>query len=45
MRAGAAEWFERFGDTAYPPFWRREFDIEDLGVLRHIYVEPDETVP
>jgi pyruvate/2-oxoglutarate dehydrogenase complex dihydrolipoamide acyltransferase (E2) component len=27
------------------PFWRREFDIEDLGVPRHIYVEPDETVP
>jgi 2-hydroxychromene-2-carboxylate isomerase len=25
--------FERFIDAAYPPFWRRELDIEDVGVL------------
>jgi 2-hydroxychromene-2-carboxylate isomerase len=25
--------FDRFIDAAYPPFWRRELDIEDLGVL------------
>jgi 2-hydroxychromene-2-carboxylate isomerase len=24
---------DRFIDVAYPPFWRRELDIEDLGVL------------
>ena len=25
--------FERFVDAAYPPFWRRELDIEDVDVL------------
>lgn len=25
--------FDRFVDLAYPPFWRRELDIEDIGVL------------
>ncbi len=25
--------FDRFVDEAYPPFWRRELDIEDLAVL------------
>jgi 2-hydroxychromene-2-carboxylate isomerase len=25
--------FDRFLDAAYPPFWRRELDIEDAGVL------------
>ncbi len=25
--------FDRFIDAAYPPFWRRELDIEDSGVL------------
>lgn len=25
--------FDRFLDEAYPPFWRRELDIEDLAVL------------
>ncbi len=25
--------FDAFVDTAYPPFWKRELDIEDLGVL------------
>jgi len=27
--------FDRFVDAAYPPFWRRELDIDDLGVLEH----------
>ena len=31
--------FDRFVDTAYPPFWRRELDIEDLGVLEHTLAE------
>jgi 2-hydroxychromene-2-carboxylate isomerase len=31
--------FDRFVDTAYPPFWRRELDIEDLGVLEHTLSE------
>ncbi len=25
--------FDRFVDVAYPPFWRRELDIEDVAVL------------
>jgi 2-hydroxychromene-2-carboxylate isomerase len=25
--------FDRFVDHLYPPFWRRELDIEDVGVL------------
>jgi len=28
-----AEALDRFLDTAYPPFWRRELDIEDVDVL------------
>lgn len=38
-----AEVLDRFLDAAYPPFWRRELDIEDLsvlaGVLRQIGAE------
>ena len=29
----APDGFDRFIDAAYPPFWRRELDIEDLSVL------------
>ena len=25
--------FDRFIDIAYPPFWRRELDIEDIDVI------------
>jgi 2-hydroxychromene-2-carboxylate isomerase len=28
-----AEAFDRFVDHVYPPFWKRELDIEDLGVI------------
>ena len=28
--------FDRFVDAAYPPFWRRELDIEDLAVLEDV---------
>ncbi len=31
--------FDRFVDTAYPPFWRRELDIDDWGVLEQTLVE------
>jgi 2-hydroxychromene-2-carboxylate isomerase len=31
--AGQRGGIERFLDVAYPPFWRRELDIEDLAVL------------
>ena len=31
-----AEAFDRFIDTLYPPFWRRELDIEDIGVLEGV---------
>lgn len=34
-RAGAAA-FDRFLDAVYPPFWRRELDIEDRGVLEAV---------
>lgn len=27
---------DRFLDLAYPPFWRRELDIEDAGVVRDL---------
>jgi 2-hydroxychromene-2-carboxylate isomerase len=30
---------DRFLDVAYPPFWRRELDIEDLGVLERALAE------
>lgn len=32
-REQGAAGFERFLDEVYPPFWRRELDIEDLAVL------------
>jgi 2-hydroxychromene-2-carboxylate isomerase len=28
--------FDRFVDEAYPPFWRRELDIDDLEVLEDV---------
>jgi 2-hydroxychromene-2-carboxylate isomerase len=28
--------FDRFVDEAYPPFWRRELDIEDVSVLEGV---------
>jgi len=31
--AGQQGGMDRFIDVVYPPFWRRELDIEDLGVL------------
>ncbi len=31
-----AEAFERFLDEIYPPFWRRELDIEDPAVLEEV---------
>lgn len=30
--------FDAFVDTAYPPFWRRELDIDDWGVLEETLV-------
>jgi len=30
--------FDRFVDAAYPPFWRRELDIEDWNVLEHTLI-------
>jgi 2-hydroxychromene-2-carboxylate isomerase len=33
-RQQGAEQFDRFIDTAYPAFWRRELDIEDVDVLQ-----------
>ena len=30
------EVFDRFLDHLYPPFWRRELDIEDLAVLEAV---------
>jgi 2-hydroxychromene-2-carboxylate isomerase len=33
-RQQGAEQFDRFIDTAYPTFWRRELDIEDVDVLQ-----------
>ena len=30
---------DRFLDVAYPPFWRRELDIEDLGVVERTLSE------
>lgn len=33
--------FDRFADAAYPPFWRRELDIEDLAVLKRTLAEAD----
>ncbi|MDH3686933.1 MAG: DsbA family protein [Myxococcales bacterium] len=37
-RCGA---FDRFIDLAYPPFWRRELDIEDPAVLERILTDAD----
>lgn len=31
--------FDRFIDVAYPPFWRRDLDIEDLSVLERTLAE------
>ncbi len=31
--------FDRFVDVAYPPFWRRELDIDDLRVLEQSLAE------
>ena len=31
--------FDRFLDTAYPPFWRRELDIDDVAVLEATLAE------
>ena len=28
--------FDRFIDEIYPPFWNRELDIEDIGVLEAV---------
>jgi 2-hydroxychromene-2-carboxylate isomerase len=33
--------FDRFLDAAYPPFWRRELDIEDPAVLESALAEAD----
>lgn len=33
--------FDRFVDTAYPPFWRRELDIEDVSVLEETLRQSD----
>ncbi len=33
------ERFDQFIDTAYPPFWRRELDIEKVPVLEEVLVE------
>ena len=37
--AGRQGGLDRFLDVAYPPFWRRELDIEDPGVLEHSLAE------
>jgi 2-hydroxychromene-2-carboxylate isomerase len=34
-----AEAFDRFLDEIYPPFWRRELDIEDVAVLEKVLVD------
>lgn len=33
--------FDAFIDVAYPPFWRRELDIDDWGVLEHTLAEAE----
>ncbi len=33
--------FDAFVDTVYPPFWRRELDIDDLAVLERAISESD----
>ncbi len=35
-RAQGADAFDRFLDTVYPPFWKRELDIEDVAVLEGV---------
>ncbi len=37
--AGQQDGFDRFIDVAYPPFWRRELDIDDLGALEQSLAE------
>ena len=39
-RHGASA-FDRFIDTAYPPFWNRELDIEDVDVLEDVLQRAD----
>ena len=34
-----ADAFDRFIDHVYPPFWRRELDIEDVAVLERVLRE------
>jgi 2-hydroxychromene-2-carboxylate isomerase len=34
-----ADTFDRFLDAAYPPFWQRELDIEDVAVLEGVLRE------
>jgi 2-hydroxychromene-2-carboxylate isomerase len=34
-----ADAFDRFIDTVYPPFWRRELDIEQVEVLESVLAE------
>ncbi len=34
-----ADAFDRFLDEIYPPFWRRELDIEDAAVLENVLVK------
>jgi len=36
-----ADAFDRFVDELYPPFWRRELDIEQLDVLESVLLESD----
>ena len=33
--------FDRFLDTAYPPFWNRELDIEDVAVIETVLARAD----
>jgi len=36
-----ADAFDRFLDEIYPPFWRRELDIEDVAVLEGVLATAD----
>jgi 2-hydroxychromene-2-carboxylate isomerase len=38
-RRQGASVFDRFLDAAYPPFWRRDLDIEDVSVLQRVLSE------
>ena len=38
-KAQGPDAFDRFVDVLYPPFWRRELDIEDVAVLERLIAE------